>query len=61
LFAKDDAGLETDFVFAGADAEEDCVMNNRPLTYPWRIRSAMVAYGKALISFLADSMEVGEE
>jgi len=61
LLAEQDIGLKADFVFAGADAEEDCVMNNRPLTYPWRIRSAMVAYGKALISFLADSMEKGEE
>jgi hypothetical protein len=57
LFGEDDAGLEADFVFAGADAEEDCVVDNRPLTCPWCIRSAMVAYGKALISFLADSMK----
>ena len=30
LFAKDDAGLETDFVFAGADAEEYCVVDYCP-------------------------------
>ncbi len=30
LFAKNDTGLETHFVFAGADAEEYCVMDYDP-------------------------------
>jgi hypothetical protein len=32
LFAEDDVGLESDFVFAGADVEKDSVMDNCPLT-----------------------------
>ncbi len=32
LFAEDDVGLESDFVFAGADVEKDSIMNNCPLT-----------------------------
>jgi hypothetical protein len=53
--------LEADFVFAGADAEENCVVNNRPLTYPESIGSVKVAYRRALISFLAQSIECGSE
>jgi hypothetical protein len=32
LFAEDDVGLESDFVFAGADVEKDSIMDNCPLT-----------------------------
>jgi hypothetical protein len=52
--------LEADFVFAWADAEEDGVVDNCPLTCPLGVGSVKVAYGRALISFLADSGKKGE-
>ncbi len=38
LFAEYDVGLETDFVFAGGDAEKDCIMNYGPHFPGWLLR-----------------------
>ena len=58
LFSKYDVGLETHFVFAGADAEEDCVVYYCPHTPRW-FASSFLNIGVALISFLAGMAEGG--